>query len=75
MFSTPPSSLGVQVRYEKMMQMFGLNGYFCKEVSELRSAIQEAQKLIDKPTIINVAIAPSSDRKPQSFNWLTESKL
>lgn len=74
-FSTPPSALGVQVRYEEMMKMFGLQGYFCKEIPELQAALREAQKLSDKPTIINVAINPSSDRKPQTFNWLTESKL
>lgn len=74
-FSTPPSALGVQVHYEEMMKMFGLKGYFCKTVPELQAAVKEAQKLKDKPTIINVAISPSSDRKPQSFNWLTESKL
>ncbi|XP_037948727.1 2-hydroxyacyl-CoA lyase 1 [Teleopsis dalmanni] len=72
---TPPSALGVQVHYEEMMKMFGLKGYFCKEIVELQSALKEAQKLTDKPTIINVAINPSSDRKPQTFNWLTESKL
>lgn len=72
---TPPSALGVQVRYEEMMKMFGLNGHFCKEIPELQAALRDAQKLTDKPTIINVAINPSSDRKPQTFNWLTESKL
>jgi 2-hydroxyacyl-CoA lyase 1 len=29
----------------------------------------------DAPTIINVMINPSADRKPQDFAWLTESKL
>lgn len=74
-FSTPPSALGVQVHYEEMMKMFGLSGYFCKTIPELQTAVKESQKLMDKPTIINVAISPASDRKPQSFNWLTESKL
>lgn len=74
-FSTPPSALGVQVRYEEMMKMFGMQGYFCTEIEQLQKAIKEANQLTDKPTIINVAISPSSDRKPQSFNWLTESKL
>jgi len=27
------------------------------------------------PSIINVMIDPSADRKPQNFAWLTESKL
>lgn len=73
--STPPSALGVQVRYEEMMKMFGMKGYFCTEIEELQAAVKAANQLTDRPTIINVAISPSSDRKPQSFNWLTESKL
>ncbi|XP_013119363.1 2-hydroxyacyl-CoA lyase 1 [Stomoxys calcitrans] len=72
---TPPSALGVQVRYEEMMKMFGMKGHFCQTIPELQEAVKASQKLSDKPTIINVAISPSSDRKPQSFNWLTESKL
>lgn len=58
-----------------MMKMFGMQGYFCTEIEQLQKAIKAANQLTDKPTIINVAISPSSDRKPQSFNWLTESKL
>lgn len=73
--STPPSALTVETQYEKMMNMFGLKGYFVREVPELQSALTEALSLVDVPTIINVIISPSSDRKPQTFNWLTESKL
>jgi hypothetical protein len=29
----------------------------------------------DVPSIINVMINPSADRKPQNYTWLTESKL
>ncbi|XP_055858825.1 2-hydroxyacyl-CoA lyase 1 [Episyrphus balteatus] len=72
---TPPSALGVQVRYEQMLQMFGLQGHFVKEIPELQKAIKEAQQLTDRPTIINVIINSTADRKPQTFNWLTESKL
>lgn len=72
---TPPSALGVQVRYEQMLQMFGLQGHFVRDIPELQKAIKEAQQLTDRPTIINVIINPTADRKPQSFNWLTESKL
>uniref|UniRef100_A0A1A9ZYI5 2-hydroxyacyl-CoA lyase n=1 Tax=Glossina pallidipes TaxID=7398 RepID=A0A1A9ZYI5_GLOPL len=72
---TPPSALSVEVRYERMMEMFGMKGYFCKTIPELQRAMKESLQLIDMPTIINVAIDPTSDRKPQSFHWLTESKL
>lgn len=74
-FRTPPSALGVEVRYEQMMKMFHMKGYFCRTIPELQSALKESLQLTDKPSIINVAINPASDRKPQTFNWLTESKL
>jgi len=44
-------------------------------VPELQAAIKEALQIQDGPTIINVLINPTADRKPQAFNWLTESKL
>lgn len=72
---TPPSALTVETRYDNMMTMFGLKGYFVREISELQKAVKEALTFTDKPTIINVIINPSADRKPQTFNWLTESKL
>lgn len=58
-----------------MMKMFGMKGYFVREIHELQKALKEALLLVDRPTIINVIISPNADRKPQSFNWLTESKL
>ncbi|XP_068617555.1 2-hydroxyacyl-CoA lyase 1 isoform X2 [Battus philenor] len=73
--STPPTALSSEVRYEKMMEMFGETGYLCRTVEEIESAIQKAVKIVDKPTIINILINPQSNRKPQTFNWLTESKL
>ncbi|CAH0725776.1 unnamed protein product, partial [Brenthis ino] len=72
---TPPTSLSVEVRYEKMMEMFGENGYFCRTVEEIEAAIKSAIAVTDKPSIINIAINPQASRKPQTFNWLTESKL
>lgn len=46
-----------------------------KTIPELRQSLNEALKINDRPTMLNVIIGPSSDRKEQSFNWLTESKL
>lgn len=74
-YSTPPSALTVETRYENMMKMFNMDGHFVKTVPELQKAVKESLALKDRPTIINVIISPSADRKPQSFNWLTESKL
>lgn len=73
--STPPSALTVETRYENMMQMFSMSGHFVRTVPELQNAVKESLKLFDRPTIINVIISPTADRKPQSFSWLTESKL
>lgn len=74
-YSTPPSALTVETRYENMMKMFNMDGHFVKTVPDLQKAVKQSLALTDRPTIINVIINPSADRKPQSFNWLTESKL
>lgn len=57
------------------MQMFNMKGHFVRTIPELQTAVKESLALTDRPTIINVIISPTADRKPQSFNWLTESKL
>jgi 2-hydroxyacyl-CoA lyase 1 len=72
---TPPTSLSVSTRYENMMNLFGRKGFYCTSISELQNAVKEALKVTDGPSIINVIISPSADRKPQTFSWLTESKL
>lgn len=74
-YSTPPTSLSSEVRYEKMMEMFGETGHFCRTVEEIEAALKKAAAVTDRPSIINIAINPQSSRKPQDFNWLTESKL
>ncbi|KAL4709019.1 hypothetical protein ACJJTC_005880 [Scirpophaga incertulas] len=73
--TTPPTSLSCEVRYEKMMEMFGETGHFCRTVDEIQTALKKALTVTDKPSIINIAISPQANRKPQTFNWLTESKL
>ncbi|XP_063537099.1 2-hydroxyacyl-CoA lyase 1 isoform X1 [Cydia strobilella] len=73
--TTPPTALSVQVRYEKMMEMFGETGHLCRTVPEIQQAIKAAVAVTDRPSIINILINPASSRKPQAFNWLTESKL
>ncbi|XP_066153480.1 2-hydroxyacyl-CoA lyase 1 [Euwallacea fornicatus] len=72
---THPGCLSSSTRYDNMMGLFGRKGYFVKTVPELKSAIREALEIQDGPTIINVIIDPTADRKPQTFTWLTESKL
>ncbi|CAB3234047.1 unnamed protein product [Arctia plantaginis] len=72
---TPPTALSVEVRYEKMMEIFGESGHLCRTVEEIEAAVKKALSVTDKPSIINILIDPQSNRKPQTFSWLTESKL
>lgn len=72
---SPPGCLTSVTRYDKMLGLFGKSGYFVNTVSELEKAVNDALKINDQPTIINVIIDLTADRKPQSFHWLTESKL
>ncbi|CAH2092897.1 unnamed protein product [Euphydryas editha] len=72
---TPPTALSTEVRYEKMMEMFGVTGHLCRTVEEIQSAVKAAIAVTDRPSIINILISPQASRKPQTFNWLTESKL
>lgn len=74
-FRTPVTSLTTFTHYENMMQLFGKKGHFCKTIPELQIAVKESLKVTDGPSVINVIISPTADRKPQTFNWLTESKL
>ncbi|GBP26985.1 2-hydroxyacyl-CoA lyase 1 [Eumeta japonica] len=72
---TPPTSLSGEVHYEKMMEMFNETGYLCRTTDEIKDALKKAMATTDKPSLINILIDPQSNRKPQTFNWLTESKL
>ncbi|XP_054268499.1 2-hydroxyacyl-CoA lyase 1 isoform X1 [Macrosteles quadrilineatus] len=71
----PPTSLSDSVHYEKMVDLFGGQGFFCQTIPQLQKALQKALSVENQPTIINVMINPTADRKPQNFNWLTASKL
>lgn len=70
-----PTLLSTNIHYERMMEMFGAKGHFCVDIPQLQSALQQSLKVNDRPSMINVMINPSADRKPQNFAWLTESKL
>lgn len=72
---SPPTSLGPCVRYENMMSLFGHNGHLCTSVPQIKQAIEQSLQVTTRPSLINILINPSADRKPQNFNWLTESKL
>lgn len=72
---TPVTALNVEVRYERMMELFKKPGHFVRTIPELQDAVQQSLIPTDHPSIINVIISPQADRKPQNFSWLTESKL
>ncbi len=68
--NVPPMVYTPQARYEKMIEGFGGKGYFATTPDELSSALKEALAQTG-PTIVNVAIDPRAQRKPQKFEWLT----
>lgn len=73
--TTPPTTLNAETHYENIMNMFGKKGHFAATIPQLQEAIKEALIPTDHPSVVNVFINPQADRKPQTFNWLTESKL
>ncbi|XP_050523763.1 2-hydroxyacyl-CoA lyase 1 [Daktulosphaira vitifoliae] len=73
--TTPPNCLSVNIHYEKILEMFGRKGYFCTTTEQVSIAIKNAFKDNSGPSLVNIMINPSADRKPQQFEWLTESKL
>lgn len=75
MVTSPPTSLMASARYEKMIEAFGGKGYFVRTAEELKHSFSTALQNKDQVSIINVAINPMSQRKPQDFDWLTKSKM
>ncbi|XP_068611683.1 2-hydroxyacyl-CoA lyase 1 [Brachionichthys hirsutus] len=71
----PPVSLLPEARYDEVMAAFGGRGFLVRTVEELRSAVQLSLSDWERPSLINVLIDPSSDRKQQEFPWLTRSNL
>nr|XP_057940533.1 2-hydroxyacyl-CoA lyase 1 [Doryrhamphus excisus] len=71
----PPVTLLPEARYDQVMEAFGGRGFLVRTVQELRSALQLSLNDWERPSLINVLIDPSSDRKQQEFPWLTRSNL
>uniref|UniRef100_A0AAX7T481 2-hydroxyacyl-CoA lyase n=1 Tax=Astatotilapia calliptera TaxID=8154 RepID=A0AAX7T481_ASTCA len=61
----PPVSLLPDARYDEVMKAFGGRGLLVRTVEELRSALQLSLSDWERPSLINVLIDPSSDRKQQ----------
>lgn len=61
-------SLTANIRYEKLANAFeNFKGYYAETVEEINTAFQAALKETGRPSIINIAINPSADRKAQVF--------
>ena len=66
----PPGALTSGARYDLMMEAFGGRGFFVEDPADLRKTLDESMAH-DGPTLVNVAINPKAERKPQKFRWLT----
>ncbi|KAM4736041.1 2-hydroxyacyl-CoA lyase 1 isoform 1-T1 [Anableps anableps] len=71
----PPVSLLPEARYDEVMTAFGGRGFLVRTAEELRDALQLSLDDWERPSLLNVLIDPSSDRKQQEFPWLTRSNL
>lgn len=71
----PVLSLCPECRYDKMCEALGGSGFCVRSVPEIQSALQEAFKNRDGPSLINIIIAPDSERKAQKHPFLTRSHL
>ena len=63
----PPVTLLPEARYDEVMTAFGGRGFLVRTVEELRSALQMSLDDWERPSLLNVLIDPSSDRKQQVY--------
>lgn len=61
----PPVTLLPEARYDEVMTAFGGRGFLVRTVEELRSALELSLSEWQRPSLLNVLIDPSSDRKQQ----------
>jgi 2-hydroxyacyl-CoA lyase 1 len=66
----PPSALSRTAHYEKVVEVFGGQGYYVEDPAELRATLDKAISS-GQPSVVHVLIAPAADRKPQEFHWKT----
>jgi 2-hydroxyacyl-CoA lyase 1 len=69
-FDSPPRTLTVGARYDRMMEAFGGKGWYIEDPKHLRAALDEAMNF-KGPALVNVKLHPDATRKPQEFRWLT----
>jgi 2-hydroxyacyl-CoA lyase 1 len=66
----PPSAYVPNAHYEKVIEAFGGDGYFCETPEEFRKAVDTAIAA-RRPSLITVMLDPQAKRRPQQFAWLT----
>jgi 2-hydroxyacyl-CoA lyase 1 len=66
----PPSVMLPGARYEKVIDAFGGRGYYVDDPADLKATLAAATSG-EGPSIVNIAIAPRANRKPQQFDWHT----
>lgn len=54
-----------EARYDEVMAAFGGKGYLVRTVEELQRALELSLTDWQRPSLLNVLIDPSSDRKQQ----------
>lgn len=69
-FRAPPVSLLPEARYDEVMTAFGGRGFLVRTPEELRDALQLCLTDWERPSLLNVLIDPSSDRKQQVHEHL-----
>jgi 2-hydroxyacyl-CoA lyase 1 len=65
-----PMAYVPQARYERVIEAFGGDGYFVEQPGDLRPTLEKAMSS-GRPSVVNIMINPSAQRKPQQFGWLT----
>uniref|UniRef100_A0A671UPY8 2-hydroxyacyl-CoA lyase n=1 Tax=Sparus aurata TaxID=8175 RepID=A0A671UPY8_SPAAU len=71
----PPVTLLPEARYDEVMTAFGGRGFLVRTVEELRSALQISLDDWERPSLLNVLIDPSSDRKQQVYIYVLVRKV
>ena len=59
-------SLTANIKYEKLANAFeNFKGYFAETPDQIKQAFKSALEITNSPSIINIAINPTADRKAQ----------
>lgn len=66
----PPNSYVPNAHYEKVIEAFGGDGYYCETPDDFRKALDTAIAA-RRPSLITVMLDPQARRRPQQFAWLT----